>query len=220
MRAVTERSVRTRPGAVGSDPERIDGRRLRSARSKDLVVGAILELLREGDPNPSAHDIAMRAGVSERTVFRHYDDLDQLFAAAVARQTRHISPLLDMPPTSGPRSERVAELVRRRSRLYEEVSPVRRAAMRHAPFQTVVRLGLDQLHALLRGQVEAAFEADLAGLEDERRGNLVEALDVSTSWAVWEVLRTDQDLDMARASDVLENMLTAVLLAALGPEES
>lgn len=207
-----------RPEDAGT--ERIDGRHLRSARSKDLVVAAILELLRDGDPNPSALDIARRAGVSERTVFRHYDDLDQLFAAAVARQTRHIAPLLDMPATGGRREERVAELARRRGRLYEEVAPVRRAAVRHAPFQPVIRVSLDHLHAVLRGQVEAVFAGELRPLGADERQELVDALDAASSWSVWEVLRTDQGLTLPRATSVVERMVGAVLTAACGVEQS
>ena len=39
----------------------VDGRRARGARNRDAVVTAILELLREGNPDPGAHEIAERA---------------------------------------------------------------------------------------------------------------------------------------------------------------
>lgn len=203
-------------------PTRVDGRHARSARSKDLVVQAILELLREGQLRPSAQEIAARAGVSERTVFRHYADLEQLFAAAVSRQARHIAPLLDVPPTEGRRQQRVAELVRRRARLYEEVTPVRRAAVRHAPFHAVVRQSLDQLHALLRGQLEAVLSAELAELTElapEQSRELLESLDVVTSWAAWETLRSDQGLGPGRAAAAVERTISSLLLAACGPDD-
>jgi AcrR family transcriptional regulator len=200
-------------------PSRIDGRHARSARSKDLVVKAILELLREGQLRPSAQEIATRAGVSERTVFRHYADLEQLFAAAVASQARHIAPLLDLPPTEGPRQQRVAELVRRRARLFEEVTPVRRAAVRHAPFHTVVRHSLDQLHALLRGQLESVLAAELDELAPDQRRELLECLDVATSWAAWETLRADQGLGPGRAASAVERTIGSLLAAACGPDQ-
>jgi AcrR family transcriptional regulator len=199
-------------------PDHVDGRHARSARSKEVVVQAILELLREGSLRPSAQEIAHRAGVSERTVFRHYADLDQLFAAAVEQQTRHIAPLLDMPLTEGSREQRVAELVRRRSRLYEEVTPVRRAAVRHAPFQAVVRQSLVQLHALLRGQLEAVMAAELQLVPQDRRRELVECLDVATCWASWDTLRADQGLGPGRAAAAVERTVTSLLVAACGPD--
>ena len=201
-------------------PQRVDGRHARSARSKDLVVEAILELLREGNLRPSAQEIAGRAGVSERTVFRHYADLEQLFAAAAARQARHIAPLLDMPPTTGRRAQRVAELVRRRARLYEEVTPVRRAAVRHAPFHSVLRSSLDQVHGLLRGQLEAVLAPEIGSAGVDHRGELVECLDVATSWAAWETLRADQGLGPGRAGAAVERAVNSLLTAACGPDET
>jgi TetR/AcrR family transcriptional regulator, regulator of autoinduction and epiphytic fitness len=207
------------PGSTDG-PTRIDGRHARSARSKDLVVQAILELLREGSLRPSAQEIAQRAGVSERTVFRHYADLEQLFAAAVAQQARHIAPLLDMPPTQGRRQHRVAELVRRRARLYEEVTPVRRAAIRHAPFHAVVRQNLDQLHALLRSQLEAVLAAELDRLPLQEGRELLECLDVATSWGSWETLRADQGLGPGRAAATVERTVASLLVAACGDDGS
>src|SRR5580658_298510 len=203
-----------------SAPERVDGRHARSARSKDLVVEAILELLREGSLRPSAQEIATRAGVSERTVFRHYTDLEQLFAAAAARQARHIAPLLDLPPTNGRRAQRVAELVRRRARLYEEVTPVRRAAVRHAPFHTVLRASLDQIHGLLRGQLEAVLAPEIGMVQADQRAELAECIDVATSWATWETLRADQGLGPGRAGAAVERTVSSLLLAACGPDHS
>ena len=42
----------------------IDGRRARGQRSKDAIVDALLELLRDGQRQPSTEDIARRAGVT------------------------------------------------------------------------------------------------------------------------------------------------------------
>jgi TetR/AcrR family transcriptional regulator, regulator of autoinduction and epiphytic fitness len=212
-------SVRQMDRGSADQSPRIDGRHARSARSKDHVVQAILELLREGSLRPSAQEIAARAGVSERTVFRHYADLDQLFAAAVAQQGRQIAPLLDLPPTAGPRPQRVAELVRRRARLFEEVTPVRRAAVRHAPFQAVVRQGLEQLHGVLRGQLETVFADEMDRVPPEQRRELVECVDVATSWAVWETLRADQGLGPGRAASAVERTVTSLLAAACGPDD-
>ncbi len=61
----------------------VDRRRLRTERGRQLVVDALLAYYDEGDPEPGAAKIAARAGVSERTVFRYFDDLDSLAAAAI-----------------------------------------------------------------------------------------------------------------------------------------
>ena len=98
----------------------VDGRTARSARTREAVVTAVLELVRAGNPRPTAKEIAARAGISLRSVYVHFDDLDDLFAAAGARQAEEVAHLLYAVdagsaarradrrgrPASGPRSGR------------------------------------------------------------------------------------------------------------------
>ncbi|MFX8786073.1 hypothetical protein ABTM90_19835, partial [Acinetobacter baumannii] len=52
--------------------EIIDGRRQRGQNNRARIVKAVLELTREGTFTPSAEQVARRADVSLRTVFRHF----------------------------------------------------------------------------------------------------------------------------------------------------
>ena len=60
---------------------RVDGRALRTQRTRELLVGANLALLEEGELRASAQRVAERAGVSVRTLFLHFADMEELFAA-------------------------------------------------------------------------------------------------------------------------------------------
>ena len=52
---------------------RIDGRRLRSERTKQLIIEAYLALAHEHSPHaPTAAEIAHRAGYSVRSVFERF----------------------------------------------------------------------------------------------------------------------------------------------------
>ena len=63
--------------------KRTDGRLLRSERTKQILVESYLDLLRENPQIPTAADIAKRAGLSIRSVFERFSDLQSLsFAAA------------------------------------------------------------------------------------------------------------------------------------------
>src|SRR5260221_600673 len=63
---------------------RIDGRRLRSERTKQLIIEAYLSLAHEHSPQaPTAAEIAHRAGYSVRSVFERFPDLHTLQVAAV-----------------------------------------------------------------------------------------------------------------------------------------
>ncbi len=61
---------------------RIDGRRLRSERTKQLIIEAFLALVRENPKVPTAIQIAERAGYSVRSVFERFPDLNALHVAA------------------------------------------------------------------------------------------------------------------------------------------
>ena len=65
-----------------STSARIDGRRLRSVRTKQLIIEAYLALLRENPQVPTAAQIAERAGYSVRSVFERFPDLHALRVAA------------------------------------------------------------------------------------------------------------------------------------------
>ena len=52
-----------------------DGRRLRSERSRQAIIDAMMELIGEGNLVPTAQQASERAGVGIRTVFRHFSDM-------------------------------------------------------------------------------------------------------------------------------------------------
>src|SRR4051794_41965076 len=97
----------TSGAADGTAGEPVDRRRLRTERGRELVVTALLEFFDEGEPQPGAARIAERAGVSERSVFRYFDDLDALAAEAVARQIRRTRELYAAPDGTGDPDRRV-----------------------------------------------------------------------------------------------------------------
>ena len=62
---------------AAAQPSPIDGRRLRSARTRQLIMEAYLALLNESPklPMPTAVQIAERAGYSVRSIFAPTCDL-------------------------------------------------------------------------------------------------------------------------------------------------
>ena len=65
-----------------STPAKVDGRRLRSDRSRQVIVEAMLQLINEGNLVPTAQQIANHAKVGIRSVFRHFEDMEAIFATA------------------------------------------------------------------------------------------------------------------------------------------
>src|SRR6185436_18222060 len=125
------------------------------------VVDALLDLLAAGELRPSGPRIAKRAGVSLRTVFQHFDDLETLFAAAADRQTERITPLLRPLAAKGSASTRCTALAAQRARLYEAITPVRRAALLSEPFSAEVARRLDVFRAFMRADGARVFAPEL-----------------------------------------------------------
>jgi AcrR family transcriptional regulator len=191
--------------------EVIDGRRARAERNKDAVVEAILDLLHEGVENPTAEAIAARSGVSVRSVFRHFDDLESLHAAAVDRHSDRIAPLFEPPPAEGPIGLRIDALATRRARLFEEMTPVRRVGERLRGRSPVIDERLAFARRLLRSQLARLFEIELTGRDPADRRDLLDAVEAAASWSTWNLLRTEQRCSVARARAVMARTLTALL---------
>jgi len=148
-----------------------DGRTARRDRNRDAVLDAVLELFTEDCLAPSAQDVAERSGVSLRSVYRYYEDLDALVRAAIARNVERVAPLFELPdPGSDALEVRVERIVSQRLALYEAIAPTARAALLRAPTNDRIRDQLDQRRRALLDQVRRTFEPDLRGLAPGARG--------------------------------------------------
>jgi AcrR family transcriptional regulator len=201
-----------RSTAVTSAATELDGRRARRGRNREAVVDALLDLFREGELNPSVSLVAERSGVSLRSVFRYFDDLDEMGRIAIARHTENVQHLFPLPRIGeGERVDRIRRLVDHRLTLYEAVAPVVRATMLRAPFQPVIAAGLHERREYLRAQVEEQFAPEFAKAAPDDRYALAAAADTLTSFEAMELLRVDRELPVARCAAVVRNSLDQLL---------
>jgi AcrR family transcriptional regulator len=186
-----------------------DGRVTRGARNREALVDALLALLREGVTRPRAREIAARAGLSLRTVFQHFDDLEALHASAADRQGEHLAAYFEPLPADGPTRARVEAIVARRAALYEEIASVRRASL------FVVSPVLDrrraEMSARLRRDVAHTLASELEAVPARERADLLAALDLTLSWEAWDALRRVQGLSVTVATRVTTRLVEALL---------
>jgi len=71
------------------------------ARAQARILNAALELLVRRGFDTTVDDVAAAAGVSRRTVFRHFDSQAQLLAAASAEVVRSVEASMPAPPAPG-----------------------------------------------------------------------------------------------------------------------
>jgi TetR/AcrR family transcriptional regulator of autoinduction and epiphytic fitness len=187
------------------EPE--DGRRARRHRSRDLAVDAMLDLLGEGVLRPTAQQVAERAGVSLRSIFRIFDDVESLNAAAAARQLARIRHLFVDVVATGALRDRVDAMVEINTRLYEAIAPVRRAALRAAPESPALQEQLARARGWQRAEVERVFATELATAP----GASVAAVELAFSFEAWDQLRSGQGLPVARAAAAVRGTVNALL---------
>ena len=148
------------------------------------------------------------SGYGLRSIFRIFDDVETLNASASARQFTRIRHLfVDVMP-SGPLAGRVGLVVGLNSRLYEQIAPIRRAALLRAPESEALQEQLERARNWLRSEVERVFAAEVAAVGNE---HVIDALELALSFEAWDRLRTAQGLSVAGATAVVKATINALL---------
>lgn len=191
--------------------DKVDGRTARAERTRNAVVDALLDLIDGGTLQPTAQEVAERAGVSLRIVYFHFEDLQKLFAAAAARQTARIVADVKMLSADGTLAERLDAFVAARVRIYQRVFNTRRAARLYEHAAPLVANTLAFVRAAKREEAERVFGKELARLPPQRRRDRAAALGAVTSFNTWESLRAHQQLSVEDARRVWRGLIAAVL---------
>ena len=194
--------------AASGSVEQLDGRRLRREQNRDAVVDAHVSRWHDGVYEPSSAQIAERAGLSPRSLFRYFDDVDDLNRAAIAQQLATARPLLDVVVAAdAPLQVRVERLVEARMRLYDAIAPGARAARISAHRHPLVAQQVSGSRSYLRTQVKTLFAGELSGT----RASLLPAVDALCSFETYELLRVDQRLSRAKTAAALARALRTLL---------
>lgn len=182
-----------------------DGRLQRSERSREAIVQALLSLVREGHPRPTAERVAEKAGVGIRTVFRHFSDMDSLFVQLHEQLSAELIPLLG-EPQPGTLAERCRALLANLSTFYERYAPFRKSSelqLWRSPF----------LQQQRRNEALRLRENLINWLPELRNApvDTLEACDVLASFEAWSRLRVTQELSRNRVMKVTEKALLKIL---------
>ena len=187
------------------DREVVDGRVQRSVRSRQGIVEALVSLVEEGVLLPTGEQVAARAGVGQRTVFRHFQDMETL-QAEIHRHIKGLVLAMIEAPSSGSLKERVDAAVRTRATIFERMAPFEAAGRLHRWHSKVVKRNHEKQVADLR-----AFLIDAIPELKSAPDAIVQALELLTSYEAWDRLRTDQGLGKERAQDVIRSAVMALL---------
>jgi AcrR family transcriptional regulator len=191
----------------------VDGRAARKAATRAAIADALLDLVSDGQLRPTAREIATRAGVSLRSVYHHFDDLEDLFCVAARREFDRISPVLGPAAVAGTLRERVVGVVRRRAQLYEQLGAIRHATELQAPFSPTLQRLVTNAHASGREELEHVFAPELDEVDATTRARVLAAVDALTTGGAWDLLRAQHELRAAEAERSMADAVIAVLEA-------
>lgn len=188
------------------EAESSDGRRLRSDRSRQRIIEALFELLAEGDMTPSAINVAARAKVGMRTVFRHFEDMDSIYDEMTQDLSKAVMPMIVAPYEATTWQERLLECLEKRAELYETIFPMK-LCLSLRRFQSRF---LGEQHErdilYLRSVLETILPKKITS-HRELFGAIEAALDFST----WRQLRHDQQRSVDSAKSSIALTLTALI---------
>ena len=178
----------------------------RSVVTRKKIVDALSGLIREGSLSPTAEQVATRADIGLRTVFRHFEDMETLYREITPQIEQLVMPVVNAPLAGDHWKDRLRESVRIRGALYEHIAAYQLAsqALRHQS---------TYLHEQLMAGAALQRRALAHILPQALRSNPValEGLDLATSIDTWIRLRREQGLSAEMALEVVQHLVAGLI---------
>ncbi len=196
-----------------------DGRTARRHRNRLAALDAAFELFSEGNALPSIEDVAVRAGLSSRSMYRYFTDAHELHLLALARRAEVAEPLYRLDQLGeGPLAERIDRVVDQRLRLYDETAPSIRMAFAIAPSLPAIRQQVEARKKQLSDQLREHFSPELHVQPKSAGESVLACVDVLCQFESLEQLRVERGMSRDRTRTTLVLGLR-VLLSPPGPAQ-
>lgn len=182
-------------------PARIDGRRLRSERTKQLIIEAYIALLRENPvvPMPTAAQIANRAGYSVRSIFERFPDLSRLRVAAADYSLAQAAALAPARHVDGDRQTRIRSQVETRAGTCERGVALWRVLLSSVADDEELKLRVRISRDRTVERMEIMYQPELSTLQVQERRYMLVALEAITDIESWARMREMHGLSFEEA---------------------
>jgi AcrR family transcriptional regulator len=195
-----------------SSDESTDGRHLRRTRNREAVLDAAFELLLEGVVLPTPQQLADRAGVSWRSVYRYFSDRDGWILALGGHVEEHAGTLISLPERGDlPLAEAVDSMIERRLKTYELLIPMARALTAVAHRNDDVRRLRNAQRQRAREQHYEYFARELDELPVARRNTAIAVLDMVALPEVVDHYVLERGIPLDALAPLLRDMLVDIL---------
>lgn len=197
----------------GTDAK-LDGRTARRDRNTEAVLDTVHDMFVEGNFSPAVEEVAARSGVSLRSVYRYFEDTEELLRMAIERRMTLVDELYVLRKLGeGTLSTRVTALVNHRLVLHGKLGPTARAAVQRAPYSPQIAAQASRRRALLSEQVSLQFAPELEALGDQRSSEIAACIDALCEFEAIELLRGQRGLTVTQTRRAMVTGVTALLRA-------
>lgn len=200
------RVARLVKAVTGNAIPKSDGRVNRSIATRKKIVEALAALISEGRFSPTAEQVAQRADVGLRTVFRHFGDMDALYREISTDVEAEVQPLLQVRLDAPTWQARVLRSIDVRSSIYDRTAVMHLAAQAHRHESVYLAQNLMDTARLERDLLRRLLPDAVA-----QNATLLDALDLMLSFEAWIRLRREQGLDADAARRVMRLGVEALL---------
>ncbi|MEV0251614.1 helix-turn-helix domain-containing protein [Nocardia sp. NPDC050712] len=183
-------------------------RRRNPEQTRGVIIGALLELLHEGDFQPTTKSLAARAGVSERNIFVHFPGRDELLVAATDAQSEKVEALIARPDPAWPLTRRVDLAVEQSAAIYAHQRNPRLLGLLASPAVPGIDERMRLTDKRIRDALDAAFAPELDGDPE-----LLDLIDAALGWPTRHHLVERRALGTEAASAAIRRTLLALLTA-------
>jgi len=167
-----------------------DGRRARSVVSRARAADAVLSLVAATSRVPGWEETAEESGLAVRSLHRLFQDPSDLLATATRQLVERsgVRDVLGDDPSVGVVG-RLDALVDRRTRPFEMLAAHRALVVGAGFVSGPVADEMGTVTRALRGEIDDVFGPELRRRRGPSRHELAAALDVASSWRVWDAVR-------------------------------
>ncbi len=183
-------------------PPRVDGRRLRSERTKQLIIEAFLALLRDDPTMPTAQQIAERAGYSVRSIFERFPDLVALRVAATDYALAQALALAPARHVDGDRATRIRSQVETRAFTCERGIALWRVLVSSDDDSGELKLRIKRARETAVSRMELMYKPELSALSEVERRQVLISLEALTDIESWARMRELHGLSFEEACSV------------------
>ena len=185
----------------------VDGRILRSHKSQNIILDAIIKLINNGNYYPTAEEVAKESGIAIRTVFRQFDDMESLLMKVdesinnkLLNDEKIIK--LDLPLFS-----RLELIIEERLYYYHKYENIMIATITQLPKYKILQKRYPEYQKLLRKRTEKIIP-ELLNI----KSNNQELIDASLSFGFYQRLKF-QGLDKSNIAKSVYNQCKKLIMS-------